>query len=323
MRVSTRSQDITFEYDLPLSARVTIAIINPGSEDDPQIIAVRESLAGWTRLRATTQDVPIEAGAAYRITAERGSSDNAETYWIGQYQQVFTFDEENPPLAARPFRVALPVVTYNWQPPLPAPNEIWNGDFRQESWLDPPGEVTLPAYWDIQASFSTQDDGAYNLPVSELIRRIPNVRTSDKNDYRMSFNAVPGARAELSQRINPDWPGSYRLAFTLEIPQVLADSTTSLEVRVRSVQTGQVAWRQVIQFTDLTTNRDYRPVAFVVDDITGPVILSFLATFDPVDGQRKSNQEYRIPPSRFYIGDVTFTRTPCTPLTDPCPELAR
>lgn len=303
VRASTQPQTITFEYDLPLAARVTINVINPGKP--PQRIAIANSPAGWTRLVAstqtTTQTVPIQAGAVYRITAERGDLSNTATYWIGQYQRAFTLRVSDPSPTAHPFRVALPLMTRS----LP-PSEVWNGDFRQRSWLPiSANEVMPPAYWDVQTSFSTQD-GAYNLRASDVLRRI----ADESDDDWMRFQGVPGARADLSQRVNVDRQGDYRLTFTIDIPEVLADSTTSLEVRVRPVRTGGVTWSSLRVFTAADAGMDNETVSLLVPDVRDPVIISFLATFDPQDGARDANGNSISTASKFYISDVSFTYEP-------------
>lgn len=307
VRASTQPQTITFEYDLPLAARVTINVINPGKP--PQRIAIANSPAGWTRLVAstqtTTQTVPIQAGAVYRITAERGDLSNTATYWIGQYRRSFTVTATSETTVAHPFRVALPLMTRS----LP-PSEVWNGDFRQRSWLPmPANEIAPPAYWDVQTSFSTQD-GRYAFPLWQVLLRVLNTATWELSDYRMRFQGLPGARADLSQRVNVDRQGDYRLTFTIDIPEVLADSTTSLEVRVRPVRTGGVTWSSLRVFTAADAGMDNETVSLLVPDVRDPVIISFLATFDPQDGARDANGNYISTASKFHISDVSFTYEP-------------
>jgi hypothetical protein len=88
---------VSIEYDLPIAANVTVEICDPDVGIAPSCRpALRQVFsnqsAGWHAVSVRVTGPPIGPGAVYRITAERGTLSQPETYFIGRYTQLVQFD---------------------------------------------------------------------------------------------------------------------------------------------------------------------------------------------------------------------------------------
>jgi hypothetical protein len=135
-------QSLTFEFDLPLPADVTIDLLDANDDPIPNTTVVDDEgfPAGWSTVTRRI-NIPIQAGYAYRIMVERGERENPVTWYVGQYIDEITIAPDLPP--PPPQQIYLPIII---KPGIPSGiNLIRNGDFSQRSPL--PDQATQPAYW--------------------------------------------------------------------------------------------------------------------------------------------------------------------------------
>lgn len=257
------------EYDLPLSARVTITILDANNQIvGTPVLSDTYRAAGWHTELVTSA---IEAGYSYRIRAERGNINDPVTYYVGQYRQRF-LPVDAPDLTRVAAQVYLPV--FNLEPP-PAPEDlIRNGDFAD---ADLGGSV-YPRYWDLQAILSARPDGTGAGRVSGYV---------GLHNGRFRLQAAPNARFEITQRVRPEYAGQYTLYFDVELQDLQPGS--QLLVRVRPAEghpdpftPGQWQSRGTIDPSSCS-NTATCSFGTTFPALTKPVIISFVATFGPTD----------------------------------------
>jgi hypothetical protein len=257
-------QSLTFEFDLPLPADVTIDLLDANDDPIPNTTVVDDEgfPAGWSTVTRRI-NIPIQAGYAYRIMVERGERENPVTWYVGQYIQDITISSDPPPQ-----QIYLPIII---KPGIPSGiNLIRNGDFSQRSPL--PDQATQPAYWQVQTIINTED-GQYNDPLEAYAAVV---------DSRMRLRAAPRARQELRQRINLPGRGDHLISFDVEVAGMPNASASRLEVRYRTLGDGPVPWQTLRTY--MIEDNGIR----VQDDIpvvlsSSAIVLSFLATFDEND----------------------------------------
>lgn len=258
------------EYDLPLSARVTITILDANNQIvGTPVLSDTYRAAGWHTELVTSA---IEAGYSYRIRAERGNINDPVTYYVGQYRQRF-LPVDAPDLTRVAAQVYLPVI--DLEPP-PAPEDlIRNGDFTL---IEPGGIANRPRYWDIQAILTAGRDGTPAGLVSNHV--------GIDND-RFHLEAAPNARFEITQRVRPEYAGQYTLYFDVELQDLQPGS--QLLVRVRPAEghpdpftPGQWQSRGTIDPSSCS-NTATCSFGTTFPALTKPVIISFVATFGPTD----------------------------------------
>jgi hypothetical protein len=262
-------QPLTFAFDLPLAANVTIDLLDATNAPIPNttLINAEPFPAGWSTVtRRVNQPLPDDAG--YRIFVERGDRADATTWYVGQYRQAITIVPA-PASEATVAQTYLPLIGQGIAA-LP-PNLVRNGDFADFSPL--PGQTTQPAYWQVQTIINTED-GIHDLRLDSYTGLV---------GTRMRLRAAPRARQELRQRIAIPEPGNHTCSFAVEVAHMPPDSQSQLTVRVRPVGPGPVRWNTLRTYT-LADNGTREPYTVTLPVTSAAIILSFLATFDENDG---------------------------------------
>lgn len=289
-------QPLTFAFDLPLAANVTIEVLDAADNTVATLVDKKPFPAGWsTETRPIT--VPILPGYAYRIFAERGTAQDVTTWYVGQYTQDITRSNANPPLR---LYLALILGGSIRSDDEPGGNLVRNGDFSEPSPL--PDQATQPAYWQVQTMINTED-GRYSEPLEAYTAVVGS---------RMQLRAAPRARQEIRQRVAlpPSTSGDHGIVFEIEVADMPPNSQSRLEVRYRSVKDGQVRWESLSTYT-IDDNGMRAAHSRTVSVESSAIILSFLATFDAQDAT-----------TRFLIDDVQVRRSAveCVP-GEPCGQL--
>jgi hypothetical protein len=278
-------QPLTFAFDLPLDANVTIDLLDTTNDPIPNttLINAEPFPAGWSTVTRRVNQ-PLPAGAGYRIVVERGDRADATTWYVGQYRQAITIVPPPAP-AATVAQTYLPLIGQG-AAALPA-NLVRNGDFADCSPL--PGQTTQPAYWQVQTIINTED-GIHDLRLDSYTG-LPGTR--------MRLRAAPRARQEIRQRMAIPERGNHTFSFEVEVANMPPDSLSQLAVRVRPVGPGPVRWNTLRTYT-LADNGTREPYTVTLPVTNAAIILSFLATFDAHDGADLNNAET----TRFLIDNV-------------------
>jgi len=263
-------QFLTFEFDLPMPADVTIDLLDANNDPIPNSKLVDDEAfpAGWSTVKRPI-DIPIHAGYAYRIFAERGEREDVATWYVGQYTGAITISSVLP----RYWKKYLPFIIVRGQEL--RVNLVRSGEFSHRSPL--PGQATQPAYWQVQTIINTED-GLYNAPLANYTAIV---------DSRMRLRAAPRARQEIRQRINLLGQGEHRISFDVEVEGMPDSSKSQLEVRYRTLQPlgqGKVRWETLRTYTiEDNGTRTQNEVPVILS--SSAIVLSFLATFDENDNE--------------------------------------
>lgn len=276
VRQTTASQLVNIEYDLPIAATVTVEICDSGVGT---AISCRSTLqqtfpnqdAGWHAVSFRVNTPSIAPGAVYRITAERGTPSDPETYFIGRYTQFLTFPGGTT--ATNPSQVNLPLISD--RPGAQAlPRElVRNGTFDLDAQFAPVG-MEAPFFWDVQTI------GEGNLQASATFDLVPNFETALRQEFR--FKATRRGRVEITQRVRPEVAGCHVLSFILT-NSVNSFGTERLVARIRYLSTPTsgvgTPWDEIRQISATGSGTYTETLRVPVGQ--SEAVLSLLATFAP------------------------------------------
>jgi hypothetical protein len=266
--IALPQQQLTFAFDLPRRANVTIEILDAQQNEivGGTVVAAESFPAGWTHV---TRPIPfsVERDYSYRIRAEIGDPSDVTTWYIGQYVQPLRlfFD----PISL--FRLYLPFTVKGTTPSRSSTGILRNGDFAIRSPL--PGQSQQPAYWDIQTIINTED-GTYAGSLNDYTFLC---------DEQLCFKVAPRAREEIRQRPRFVGTGDYVLSFDATVSDKPSGSETALIVRIRPIQDGATSW------TTLLTLEHHEEGHYRTEilDMHHPFILSFLVLADDTDAETR------------------------------------
>jgi hypothetical protein len=252
---SLSRQWLSFEYNLPKDARITIELLDSATTGNvvATLVSDQQRRVGWNMDRVSVTRF-ISINNAYRITAESGTP-GTSSYYIGRYiQKLTTF------FAANRSQVRLPIVLK------PGTSDLLrNGDFT----IADPNSNLQADYWDLQSMLGRNDRSVLDS-TSRLTTPYPRIR----------FLASPGGREELSQSFYISTPGTYRFTYGALI-SFIQQNKTFLQIRYRA--TSNLGWTSLKTFTlqDIGVNSYFSHDIFMSSSGT----ISFLAVFDDEDSQ--------------------------------------
>ena len=288
-------KDVTFWYDLPLPARVTLSIHRP-DDSRKAMVFNDDSPAGISshRWSARSSQQALEPGDYYRLEATARSSRG------GQFEGLYT-EYLIIPVDTGEYFVYLPYLGSSR-------NLVRNGNLLQKAApleqadrevAEKQGSDSsyMPAYWDLQSIIN--DDYSRSFMPAEVVTTRRGIQVLQTTKYE------PFDQTELRQRIIVPAPGiaqlSYRLTFYMR--SSLADNSDSrITVRYREIEGSQ--WHELAVYGE--TSENVKQLA--LPDLQGKTIVpSFLMEFDgSISGERVN------------IGDIKLVEnTTCIP-GQPC-----